>query len=292
VERTFSISQKVVRLKAPGIVPNEPGEAPVNDRAGRIPGYKLTTLQALRVLMVGCGGLGGEIAHGLVRNGIGQIMLCDHDTVELSNLNRQRFYADDLYKNKALQLAKNLLSEAVQPLAIVGLAMTVEDAISSNYVRQVDAIVCGVDNDPTRVQVARWALTKRIPVIFLGVNDTADYGYVFVQTSQPNDPCFGCLFPDALGRTGAAPCAAGATVSILKTVAGPALYALSAIFMPDIMWRWRYKEIFLSGAGQDGNREIVRRTDCGLCGRLAACRRGGLSPRYLADYGNYLSETA
>jgi len=25
---------------------------------------------------------------------------------------------------------------------------------------------------------------------------------------------------------------------------------------------------------------------------LAACRRGGLSPRYLADYGNYLSETA
>lgn len=262
----FSISQRVVRLKAPGLISTDPAEAPVYDRATRLPGYIPGILERLQVLMVGCGGLGGEIAHGLVRNGVGHLVLVDHDTVELSNLNRQRFYASDLYKNKALQLARNLLPEVVQPLTVVGLAMSVEEAIESNRVGIVDIAICGVDNDQTRSHVAQWALNRQIPAIFTGVNAMADYGYVFIQRSLPGSPCFGCLFPDAAEGNGGAPCAAGATIGILKTVAGPVLYAVSAIFMPELMFRWHYKEIYLSGAGQDGNREIPLRPTCVLCG--------------------------
>ena len=39
--------------------------------------------------MFGCGGVGGYVIEGLVRSGIGTIDVFDHDTVDITNLNRQ-----------------------------------------------------------------------------------------------------------------------------------------------------------------------------------------------------------
>lgn len=224
-------------------------------------------LGSLSVLLIGAGGLGGEIGHGLARNGVGRIVIADDDTVELSNLNRQKFFAGDLYKSKAIQLARNLLPEAVVPSEFIGLAMTGQQAIHEGRVGKVDAVICGVDNDYTRVFVSRWALTDSIPAIFVGINQIADYGYIFVQRGRGNAPCFGCVFPDAVNDDQLRPCAYGSTINILKTVAGPVLYALSALFMPDIPLRWHYKDISLSGTMPDGIREIPRRPNCPICHR-------------------------
>ena len=215
-------------------------------------------MERLHVLLVGAGGLGGEIGHGLVRNGVGQITICDADLVELSNLNRQRFYADDLYKNKALRLAKNLFKEAILPITIFGLAMNVEKAIADGKIEDVDAVICGVDSQQARVFTAKWCLRTHTPAIFTAVNNSADFGYVFVQTGLTNDPCFGCAFPDAILGQGHHPCTVGSSIDILKTLAGPVLYSLGAMFMKERPLTWRYKEISLSGTSIDGNRENFR----------------------------------
>jgi sulfur carrier protein ThiS adenylyltransferase len=55
--------------------------------------------------IAGCGGLGSNAAVALARVGIGKLILADFDTVELSNLNRQYFFIDQIGvpKVKALQ---------------------------------------------------------------------------------------------------------------------------------------------------------------------------------------------
>ena len=49
----------------------------------------VSRLQRARVIVFGIGGVGGHLAEALARAGVGAIDLVDHDTVSLSNLNRQ-----------------------------------------------------------------------------------------------------------------------------------------------------------------------------------------------------------
>ena len=49
----------------------------------------LERLRHARVILFGLGGVGGYAAEALARSGIGRIDLVDHDTVSLTNLNRQ-----------------------------------------------------------------------------------------------------------------------------------------------------------------------------------------------------------
>ena len=46
-------------------------------------------LKKSRVAVFGVGGVGGYVAEGLARSGVGTLELFDHDTVSLTNLNRQ-----------------------------------------------------------------------------------------------------------------------------------------------------------------------------------------------------------
>ena len=49
----------------------------------------LERLRHARVILFGLGGVGGYAAEALARSGVGRIDLVDHDTVSLTNLNRQ-----------------------------------------------------------------------------------------------------------------------------------------------------------------------------------------------------------
>ncbi len=49
----------------------------------------LKKLKNSRVVIFGIGGVGGYVLEGLVRSGVGEILIVDSDTVALTNLNRQ-----------------------------------------------------------------------------------------------------------------------------------------------------------------------------------------------------------
>jgi len=62
------------------------------------------------VAIAGCGGLGSNAAVALARAGIGNLVIADPDIVELSNLNRQYYFLDDVGKRKTDALTSHLLN--------------------------------------------------------------------------------------------------------------------------------------------------------------------------------------
>ena len=70
-------------------------------------------LQAAQVAIFGLGGLGSNVALWLARLGVGHLLLYDFDRVELSNLNRQYYFVEDVGEYKAVALLKHL--RAVNP---------------------------------------------------------------------------------------------------------------------------------------------------------------------------------
>lgn len=70
-------------------------------------------LKNAKISILGCGGLGSNIAMDLARCGVGEIHIYDYDKVELSNLNRQNYDQKDLGKSKVIQTKKKI--EATLP---------------------------------------------------------------------------------------------------------------------------------------------------------------------------------
>ena len=60
------------------------------------------------VAICGLGGLGSNIAVSLARAGIGKLILVDFDKVDISNLHRQQYKADQIGRFKTEALAENL----------------------------------------------------------------------------------------------------------------------------------------------------------------------------------------
>ena len=235
----------------------------------RVPGYSQGALSALTVAVIGAGGLGGNFVLGAVRKGIGTLIIYDGDDVELSNLSRQPFSPRDVGRNKALSLARNASGAGYLGTRLVAVPFFFQAAVEQGLDQSCDLVLCGVDNDETRVYVARHYLDR--PVVHVAVSDDAGHGHVIVQ--EPGKACFACFLPGApsphadgaaLEDDGACP-ATPAVVDVVGAVAMVALYALDSLVM-DRPRRWNFKQIVLHGSFPDITAEVTRNENCPVCG--------------------------
>ena len=65
-------------------------------------------LSQFRVGIAGAGGLGSNCAIALARTGTGTLVLCDHDIVDISNLNRQYYFRGQIGMAKTEALRDNI----------------------------------------------------------------------------------------------------------------------------------------------------------------------------------------
>lgn len=232
-----------------------------SDRQQRIPGFNQAVYSKSSVVCVGAGGLIGQVTPTLVRKGIGALTVLDDDIVEVSNLNRQRFYPKDLGHNKAYALAENLLHECVHTTRLTAYPLLLEEAIDSGIDLGCDVVICGVDNNPARVVANRYFRSLNIPVIFTAVSADADHGYVFVQ--ERTGPCFGCLFPDSIDSRSYACPATPAIADILQAVGALTVYAVDTCIVGRLR-TWNYRRIYLSDGDWDAATVVTTRSDCPL----------------------------
>jgi len=251
----FTDSRTWINLRGTAI----PG---ATDRQTRIPGFDQAVFSQSSVLCIGAGGINSQIAPNLVRKGIGKITLLDDDVVEASNLNRQRFYIEDVGKNKAVALAKNLQRECIARTEIRARGFRLEEAIACGINLACDIAICGVDNNPARVLASWYFRSKNIPVVFTAVSSDADHGYVLVQ--DKDGPCIACMFPDMVNDD-RFPCpGTPAIADILQAVGSLAVYAVDTVLTMRPR-TWNYRRLSLSDPRLDGGSLIMSREQCILC---------------------------
>lgn len=66
-------------------------------------------IQSVKIGIAGAGGLGSNLAVALVRSGFKNFEILDQDIIELSNLNRQYYFLDEVGKSKVVVLKERLL---------------------------------------------------------------------------------------------------------------------------------------------------------------------------------------
>ena len=170
-----------------------------------------------KVLCVGAGGLGSPVALYLTAAGVGTIGIADHDTVDMSNLQRQILHTNDrvgMPKVESAQLTLNALNPDVN------IVQFKERLSSENVMRIIDGfdiVVNGCDNFPTRYLINDACIMAKKMLVD---------GSIFqfegqVTVVDPTEgPCYRCLFPEPPPPGMAPSCAEAGVLGVLPGLVG------------------------------------------------------------------------
>ncbi|HRQ04483.1 MAG TPA: HesA/MoeB/ThiF family protein [Nitrosomonas halophila] len=153
-------------------------------------------LMQSRVMIVGAGGLGSPAALYLAASGIGKLVICDHDRVDLTNLQRQILHETAAIGRLKADSAQDTLRRINPDIEIVSLPQRASIGLLTKEVYEVDAVVDACDNFPTRHAINQVCLKYRKPLISGAVMRFDGQVTVF-DLRQQESPCYHCLFPES-----------------------------------------------------------------------------------------------
>ncbi len=127
-------------------------------------GFQL--LQQSRITIVGIGAVGGHVAEGLARAGIGSFRLVDFDTIHASNINRQIMALDTTIGRLKVEVARERIA-AINPQCQVEALHLFADADSAEHILTPapDILVDAIDSLNPKAQLLGAAYRAGIPVI-------------------------------------------------------------------------------------------------------------------------------
>lgn len=151
-------------------------------------------LKNSKVFIAGAGGLGSPVAIYLAIAGIGQITLCDFDTLDLTNLNRQILHDHTrIGLNKALS-GKQTIENMNPHVEVKAIQDKILPENVDNIINNVDIVVDCMDNFQTRYLLNESTVKKKIPLVYGSIRGM-DGMLSFIQ--HPETPCLRCIFPEA-----------------------------------------------------------------------------------------------
>ncbi len=160
-------------------------------------------LLAASALVIGAGGLGSPVALYLASAGVGRITLVDHDTVSLTNLQRQ--IAHDMAGLGQLKVASAAARmAALNPgVKVRAVALKADAALLDAEVPQADVVIDCTDNFATRHLVNAACVRHSRPLVS-GAAIGFDGQISVYDSRNRQQPCYACLFPPESGFEDAA----------------------------------------------------------------------------------------
>jgi molybdopterin/thiamine biosynthesis adenylyltransferase len=150
-------------------------------------------LKHASVLIVGVGGLGSASALYLAAAGVGHIGIVDHDSVDVSNLQRQVIHnTDGIGKLKVESARERMLR--LNPHIQVDIYTSVFNADNAEKIAgPYEMIVDGTDNFPARYLLNDLCVQNGKPYVYGSVWRFEGQTSVF---DARRGPCYRCLFPE------------------------------------------------------------------------------------------------
>ncbi len=126
----------------------------------------LNKIKNTKVLIIGIGGVGGYATESLVRSGIENIILLDHDTIDITNLNRQIISLNsNLGRDKVTIMQERI--EDINPNCNVITHKIFLDGTNINLLDdyQIDYIIDACDSTNTKKLLIDYSIKKDIKLI-------------------------------------------------------------------------------------------------------------------------------
>ena len=154
-------------------------------------------LRKKRVLVVGCGGLGGHIIDQLARIGVGFLRVVDGDVFEASNLNRQLLSSVPLLGVSKATAAADHIARVNPDVTVESVQTFLTEGNATEILAGCDIVMDALDNIPSRRILAAACEKANIPYIYGAIQ-----GWVAqAAISMPGDQLINTLYPEEIEIT-------------------------------------------------------------------------------------------
>lgn len=151
-------------------------------------------LRKKRVLVVGCGGLGGHIIDQLARIGVGFLRVVDGDVFEASNLNRQLLSSVPLLGVSKAKASADHIARVNPDVTVESVQTFLTEGNAAEILAGCDIVMDALDNIPSRKILAAACKKANIPYIYGAIQ-----GWVAqAAISLPGDKLIDTLYPEEI----------------------------------------------------------------------------------------------
>ena len=150
----------------------------------------INKLKDSTVAIFGCGGVGSYVAEGLVRSGVGNIVLIDSDMVDITNINRQLIADTTTIGMAKVEVAKKRLLNINPDLNINVFEEFYNSSTNDFLIKNYDYIVDAIDTVTSKILLVETAKSKNIPIISsMGTGNKLDPTRFEVSDSSKTSVC-------------------------------------------------------------------------------------------------------
>jgi molybdopterin/thiamine biosynthesis adenylyltransferase len=146
-------------------------------------------------LIIGAGGLGSPAALFLAASGVGTLTLCDGDTVDLTNLQRQILHRTSAIGMSKTASAQATLAEINPEVRVIALNERADETRLLELAAQADVVLDCSDNFATRYALNRACVQLKKPLVS-GAATRFDGQVAVFDQRHAHSPCYHCLYPE------------------------------------------------------------------------------------------------
>ncbi|MBQ5951853.1 MAG: ThiF family adenylyltransferase [Lachnospiraceae bacterium] len=118
-----------------------------------------------RVLIVGCGGLGGYLLENMLRIGVGHIIAVDPDRFEASNLNRQLLCTESLLDTWKTDAAADRALDVNSAVDLIAVTEAFSEENGDALVEGCDLVLDALDSVPARLLLEEVCGRHDVPLV-------------------------------------------------------------------------------------------------------------------------------